>query len=95
MLQKFAEAKGYLPADPGFENKKRMKKILCMYFKAYKDAYQKKWYMEEWEAKDFALTIREAVNDGYTYFEPYLSGKKPFLITDYFNLRFIKRLIRK
>lgn len=95
MLQKFAEAHGYLPADSIFESKKRMKKILKKYFKVYSNAYQKKWYMEEWEAKDFALAIREAVNDGYSYFEPYLSGKKPVLLKDYLSLRFLKRLIRR
>ena len=95
MLQKFAEAHGYLPADPIFESSKRMKKILCMYFKAYSNAYQKKWYMEEWEAKDFALAIREAVNDGFSYYEPYLSGRRPFLFRDYLSLRLLKRLLRR
>lgn len=85
MLQKFAESFGYLPADAGYESKKRMKKILQGYFKAYSTAYQKKWYMERWEAKQFALAIWEAVNEGYSYFEPYLSGREPFLVRDYIN----------
>lgn len=95
MLQKFAERNDYLPPEAFYESKKRMKKILQMYIKAYVDAYQKKWYMEEWEAKDFALTIREAVNDGYVYYEPYLSGIKPLFFRDYLDLRLLKRVVNK
>ncbi len=95
MLQKYADENGYLPPEGNYESKKRMKKILQMYFKEYEKVYHKKWYMEEWEAKDFALTIREAVNDGYAYFEPFLSGRKPFLVRDYFSLNFFRSLLRR
>lgn len=95
MLQKFAEAHGYFQADPEFESKKRMKKILRMYLKTYSNTYQKKWYLERWEAKDFALAIWEAVNDGYSYYEPYLSGRQPIFGKDCLSLRFLKRFIRR
>lgn len=95
MLKKYADENGYLPPEGNYESKKRMKKILQMYFKEYEKVYHKKWYMEEWEAKDFALTIREAVNDGYAYFEPYLSGRKPLFARDYFSLHFIRSVFRR
>ena len=92
-LQKFAESYGYLPADGKYENKKRMKKILRGYFKAYSKAYMKKWYMERWEAKQFSLTIWEAVNEGYLYFEPYLSGREPLFIREYLSPHYLRRAI--
>ena len=95
MLQKYAEKNRYLPPKGNYESKNRMKKILQMYFKEYEKVYHKKWYMEEWEAKDFALTIREAVNDGFTCYEPYLSGRKPLFARDYFSLHFIRSLFRR
>lgn len=95
MLQKFAETNGYLPADPEFESKQRMKKILQNYLQTYQDVYQKKWYMERWEAKQFALTIWEAVNDGYSYYEPYLSGRKPLFACDYLKPRLLNRVVNK
>ena len=95
MLQKFAEENGFLPADPEFESKKRMKKILQNYLKTYQNVYRKKWYMEDWEAKQFALTIWEAVNEGYDYYEPYLSGREPLSLREYLNSRFVKRVTNK
>ena len=95
MLQKFSEKNGYLSADPEYESKKRMKRILKSYMKAYADAYQKKWYMERWEAKQFALTTWEAVNEGYDYYEPYLSGREPLFLHDCLNSHFLKRVMNK
>ena len=95
MLQKFAETYEYLPADPEFESKERMKKILQRYMETYRNAYQKKWYMERWEAKQFALTIWEAVNEGYAYYEPYLSGREPLSFRDRLDSGLLKRVKNK
>lgn len=95
MLQKFAETNGYMPADPRYESPKRMKQILRRYLTEYQNAYQKKWYMEEWEAKQFALTIWEAVNEGYAYFEPYLSGRESLSVWNFLNAHLLKRVANK
>ena len=59
------------------------------------NSYQKKWYMEEREAKQFALTIWEAVNEGYAYFEPYLSGRESLSVWNFLNAHLLKRVANK
>ena len=61
----------------------------------YQNVYQKKWYMEKWEAKQFALTIWEAVNEGYAYYVPYLSGREPLSFRDRLDSGLLNRVINR
>ncbi len=97
-LQKFAEDNGYLAADPSFEDPKRMKKILSKYMKAYEKEYQYQWFLMDWE-QQFIASIREGYEEGFEYFKPYLTRKKPFCIRQYFEFhywkQFAKRILRR
>ena len=94
MLRKFAEERGYLPADPSFEDKNRMKKIFSKYMKAYREEYQYQWFLADWE-EQFISSIREGYLEGFEYFKEYLTRQKPYKVSHYFELHYWKNFVRK
>lgn len=93
-MRKFAEDHGYLPPDEQFLSEKHYKKCFVQYMKAYKDLYRYKWFMHDWYA-DFAESQIEGFQAGMAYFGDYLNGKKPFLWHHYFELHYLKQLIKR
>lgn len=94
LLRKFAEDHGYQPADPSFEDEKRMRQIFRKYMKAYRGEYQYQWYLANWE-QQFIAAIREGYEEGLDYFRPYLTREKPFAFYQYFLPHYWKRFARR
>lgn len=62
--------------------------------KQYEAFYHYQWFMEDW-AIQYTDYIREAYLDSLKYFGNYLNGTEPFKISQYFQLNYIKKFIKK
>ena len=91
-LEEFALKYGLKPVEAFYENPARMKKILKKYMKIYRKEYGYKWYINDWELQ-FIDSIKQACDEGYQYFEVYLSREKPFLFQHYFMFHYWKQFI--
>ncbi len=92
-LEKFTEGNKYCPPDKKYYNDKYMKKCFIKYMKAYIDAYHYSWFMEDWMIR-YTDYIREAYFEGEKYFGKYINGLKPFKLSHYFKLHYIKQIIK-
>lgn len=93
MLQKFAEENKYKPVCDKYTSKAFMKKCFKKYMKEYKRTYHYQWFMEDWSVK-YTDYIREAYLDSLNYFGEYIDGTKPFMLSHYFKLNYIKQIVK-
>ncbi len=61
--------------------------------KEYRRTYHYQWFMEDWSVK-YTDYIREAYLDSLNYFGEYLDGTKPFMLSHYFQLNYIKQIVK-
>ena len=95
-LKQYAIDNGMLPPDNRYLNKKYIDTCFKRYIKKYVKEYGYQWYMMEWYIKyNHIGYIYEAYQDGYSYFENYLSGNKPMFFYQYFKLNYIKKMIKR
>ncbi|MBR6563225.1 MAG: glycosyltransferase family 61 protein [Clostridia bacterium] len=93
-LEKFAKDNGLQPPDEKYTSERHLRRCFKKYMKAYKKEYGYRWFMEDWYTK-YTDYLWEAYKDAYAAFGAYLSGQKPFLLRHCFELRYIKRLIKR
>lgn len=94
LMKKYAKDNGMkLPSDI-FLSQRYLDKCFKKYMKSYKKEYRYQWYMLDWYA-EYADYLLEAYQAGYQQFGEYLSGIKPFLLRHYFELHYIKQLIKR
>jgi hypothetical protein len=74
---------GYLPPDEKYRTPKYFKHLLVGYMKAYEKRFHYQWFFHPWtlSAIDY---LYEGYQAGYSYYQAYLTGQRPFLLRHYF-----------
>lgn len=93
-LEKYTNDNNMRPPDDKYISKSYEKKCYQKYMKIYKKAYGYSWYMYDWEEKNIGA-YRECYKDSLIYFGDYIYGLKPFKLSHYFELRYIKQAIKR
>lgn len=93
-LQRFAEDHGYLPPDEQYLTKKHYKKCFVQYMRSYQDLNHYNWFMQDWYGP-FAESLYEGYQAGHVYFGDYLDGKRPFRWHHYFELHYLKQVVKR
>ena len=94
LLEKYTIDNNYRAPYERFYSDKYLKKCFKKYMKQYKAFYHYQWFMEDWSIQ-YTDYIREAYLDSLKYFGEYLDGNKPFKLSQYFQLHYIKKFIKK
>lgn len=94
LLKRYAEDNDMLPPGPEFCTEKHFVKCFKKYMKAYRKEYGFRWYMEDWYV-GYADYLWEAYKDGYEQYKDFLSGIRPFSISHYFKLHYIKQMVKR
>lgn len=94
ILQRYTEDKGYVPADAEYTSEEYRDRCFKQYMRSYHDNYRHRWFMEDWYA-EIADSLVEAYQDSYDVFRDFLDGNRPFLKEHYFQLHYIKQIIKR
>ena len=94
LLEKYTKDNNYIPPKEKYCSNIYLKRCFKKYMKEYRAFYHYQWFMEDWEVP-YTDYIREAYIDGLKYFEKYLNGDKPFKVSQYFRIHYIKQFIKK
>ena len=94
LLKKYAEDNGMIAPDEKFYNGKYIKKCFQCYISRYLKDYGYHWYMMDWYCK-YADYVYEEYSYGATYFDVYLSRKKPVFFHQFFQWHYIKQLMHQ
>ena len=93
LLEKYAIDNNLNPPDPQYISDKYIKKCFQQYMKIYKKIYHYEWFMFDWSVQ-FTDYQREAYLDSLNYVGDYIRGTKPFKLSHYFQLHYIKQIIK-
>lgn len=93
-LRAFSEERGYCEPDRKYMTEKYKKKSLAGYMKAYKKEYHYQWFMEEWSIR-YTNYLREGYDAGFLYYQDYLLGIKPFMLSHYFDVHYWKQMVKR
>lgn len=93
-LQEFTEDNHWLAPDEVYTNDKYLIKLFKAYMKQYKRNYQDRWILEEWMIPHINY-LREAYKESEERFAEYLQGSKPYKLSQYFSIGFIKYVLRR
>lgn len=94
ILLRFAGEAGMLPPDEHYTSDAYRDACFRQYMRSYQDNYRYRWHKESWYP-EIADSLWEAYEDSYEYFKDYLDGNRPFLREHYFQLHYIKQLIKR
>lgn len=93
LLEKYAKDNNLNPPDSQYISDKYIKKCLQKYMKTYNRAYHYEWFMSDWSVQ-YTDYQREAYLDSLNYVGDYIYGIKPFKFSHYFQLHYIKQIIK-
>ncbi len=93
LFEKYAKDNGLNPPDSQYTSDKYIKKCFQKYMKTYKQVYHYEWFMFDWSIK-YTDYQREAYLDSLNYVGDYIYGRKPFKLSHYFELHYIKQIVK-
>lgn len=93
LFEKYAEDNNLNPPDSKYISDKYIKKCFQKYMKTYNKIYHYEWFMFDWSIK-YTDYQREAYLDSLNYVGDYIYGRKPFKFSHYFQLHYIKQIIK-
>lgn len=94
MVQQYVQDNHYLPPDSKFLTKKYFRSCFKGYMNAYADLYHYRWFIEEYLLPEMDYHL-EAYEYGYSVFEEYLNGSRPFLWHHYFEVHYWKQFVKR
>ena len=94
ILERFASDRKMLLPDEQFASAAYRDRCFRQYMQSYQDNYRYRWHKESWYP-EIADSLWEAYEDSYAYFKDFLDGNRPFLREHYFQLHYIKQLIKR
>lgn len=94
ILERYTNSNNMNPPDRFFRSEKYMDRSFCQYMRSYHDNYAYRWFMPGWYS-EIADSLYEAYEDNYPRFQDYLDGNKPFLRQQYFQLHYLKIMIKR
>lgn len=94
MLEKYTKNRNFIPPSSRFLSEKYLKSLYKKYMNIYHECYGYKWHMEDYfmEHTDY---LYEASVDTQNYFSDFLERRKPFVFSQYFEMYYIKQMIRR
>ena len=93
-LESFANDNNYIAPDKKFLTEKYTKGCVAKYIKGYRSLYQYQWYTEDDWYLPYMPSLREAYLDSLNYLGDYIYGRKPFKLSHYFELHYIKQIVK-
>jgi hypothetical protein len=93
-LKSFTNDSNYLAPDDIYLSPKATRRNLRKYMRVYKTAYGYMWGFEDYQLS-YADSIYEAYLDTLTDLGPYLNRTKAFSPLHYFQIHYIKQLIKQ
>ena len=94
ILERFAFDRKMSPPGEQYASSAYRDKCFKQYMRSYQDNYRYRWHKESWYP-EIADSLWEAYEDSYEYFKDFLDGNRPFLREHYFQLHYIKQLIKR
>lgn len=93
-FRKFTDDYKYEQPDSYFLSEKYKKRILRRFIKVHKTFFVYDWGMEKW-ATMYSEAIVESHEETVQEFYDYIKGNRPFLLKHYFQVPYIKRMVKR
>ena len=93
-LERYTKENNMTPPNKRFLSDQYLKKQFAQYMKLYKKNYFYTVYMEDWLLKNMEHRY-EAYVDALQYVGKYLNGSEPYRFCQYFQVHYLKQLIKR
>lgn len=94
LMERYTQDNGMAEPDEYFMSKEYRDKCFKGYMRSYQSNYGYRWFMLPWYA-EISDSLIEGYEENYPFFQEYLDGNRPFLREHYFQLHYIKQMIKR